>query len=402
MTTAEEQDVALKILHTADWHLGLRFPSFGEEDGKRLTRARIEAVAKLLGVAESYSVNAVLCAGDLFDTPAPDEDWWKGLIHLFQQRSWRDRPVFLLPGNHDPLQANSVWSEDHPFRRALPPWVHVVDRDNYEYPLSEEAVLYAEPCRSQAGADDLASRLPLRAPGDQRIRIGLAHGQTFDIAGHQTNFPIGSDAAQQRGLNYLAIGDTHAFRELPPKATPTVYPGAPEPTKFGELDGGFVAVVFFPRHGRPPIVQRQQVGRWRWRDERIESLSDLELLRAEELRDCVVKLTLALTVSLAQLERVEKILDELKGNEAAHGRAGVLQVHRGDLELDTANVEDLESSLPEVLKSVVQRLQVRAGAENGAVARQALYHLYKAHKTACGLPARTAPNAAAQTAGEGK
>jgi DNA repair exonuclease SbcCD nuclease subunit len=54
------------------------------------------------------------------------------------------------------------------------------------------------------------------------------------------------DTAQRRGLSYLAIGDTHAFRELPPKANPTVYPGAPEATKFGEFDAGFVAVVFFP------------------------------------------------------------------------------------------------------------------------------------------------------------
>jgi DNA repair exonuclease SbcCD nuclease subunit len=402
MTAAEEQDVALKILHTADWHLGLRFPSFGEEDGTKLTRARIEAVDRLLGVAESYSVNAVLCAGDLFDSPAPEELWWKGLIQLFQRRNWSDRPVFLLPGNHDPLQANSVWSADHPFRRALPAWVHVVDRDNYEYPLSEEAVLYAEPCRSQAGADDLASRLPARAPGDQRIRIGLAHGQTFDIARHQTNFPIGSDAAQKQGLNYLAIGDTHAFRELPPKASPTVYPGAPEVTKFGELDAGFVAVVFFPRHGRPPIVQRQQVGRWRWRDERIGSLNDLDLLRAEELRDCVVRLTFTLNVSLTQLERIEKILDELKGNEAAHGRVGVLQVHRGDLGLDTTDVADLEGSLPEVLKPVVQRLQARAGEENGAVAQRALYHLYKTHKTVRAISGSAGPNASTQTADEGQ
>jgi DNA repair exonuclease SbcCD nuclease subunit len=402
MKAVEEQDVALKILHTADWHLGLRFPSFGEEDGTKLTRARIEAVDRLLGVAESYSVNAVLCAGDLFDSPAPEELWWKGLIQLFQRRNWRDRPVFLLPGNHDPLQANSVWSTDHPFRRALPAWVHVVDRDNYEYPLSEEAVLYAEPCRSQAGADDLASRLPPRAPGDQRIRIGLAHGQTFDIDGYQTNFPIGSDAAQKQGLNYLAIGDTHAFRELPPKATPIVYPGAPEVTKFGELDAGFVAVVFFPKHGRPPIVQRQQVGRWRWRDEQIASLNDLDLLRAEELRDCVVRLTLTLNVSLTQLERVEKILDELKGNEAAHGRVGVLQVHRGDLRLDATDVADLEGSLPEVLKSVVQRLQARAGEENGAVAQRALYHLYKTHKTVRAISGSTAPSASAQTTVEGQ
>ena len=48
MKTVEEQDVALKILHTADWHLGLRYPSFGEEDGGRFTRARIEAVDAFL------------------------------------------------------------------------------------------------------------------------------------------------------------------------------------------------------------------------------------------------------------------------------------------------------------------------------------------------------------------
>jgi DNA repair exonuclease SbcCD nuclease subunit len=360
MTSLEEQDVALKILHTADWHLGLRFPSFSEDDGVRLTRARIDAVDKLLGVAESYTVNAVLCAGDIFDTPAPEEPWWKGLLRLFQRRNWQDRPVFLLPGNHDPLQANSVWSPDHAFRRALPAWVHVVDRDHYEFPLSEEATLFAEPCRSQAGADDLASRLPLRLPGDQKIRIGLAHGQTFDIAGHQTNFPIAADAAQRRGLSYLAIGDTHAFRELPPKTCPTVYPGAPEATKFGEFDAGFVAVVFFPRHGKPPIVQKQSVGRWGWRDERIVSLAELERLRAEDLRDCVVRLTLSMAVSLAEFERIEKILDELRGNEATHGRAGVLQVNRADLTLNT-DVGDLEKGLPDVLKSVVQRLQARAG-----------------------------------------
>jgi len=53
MRPTEEQDVALKILHTADWHLGRSFPSFREEDQPKLTRARIEAVDKLLGLAES-------------------------------------------------------------------------------------------------------------------------------------------------------------------------------------------------------------------------------------------------------------------------------------------------------------------------------------------------------------
>ena len=79
------------------------------------------------------------------------------------------------------------------------------------------------------------------------IRIGCVHGTTFDIAGFETNFPIRQDAGQQRGLDYLAIGDTHSFRDvnekLPWPAVPTVYPGAPEPTAFDEKNAGNVAIV---------------------------------------------------------------------------------------------------------------------------------------------------------------
>ena len=86
MKSLEADEVALKILHTADWHLGRYFRSFPDEDEKKLTRARIEAVDKVLGVAESYAVNAVLCAGDLFDEPAPSEMWWRELLRLFERR----------------------------------------------------------------------------------------------------------------------------------------------------------------------------------------------------------------------------------------------------------------------------------------------------------------------------
>jgi DNA repair exonuclease SbcCD ATPase subunit len=74
-------------------------------------------------------------------------------------------------------------------RRLLPAWVHVVDREGFALDLSPDAVLHAVPCRSQAGEKDLARQLPARAAGDERLRIGLVHGMTFDLAGHETNFP---------------------------------------------------------------------------------------------------------------------------------------------------------------------------------------------------------------------
>lgn len=392
----EEQDVALRILHTADWHLGRCFPGFPEEDQPKLTRARIEAVDKLLGLAESYAVNAVLCAGDLFDEPSPAEAWWRELLKLFERRRWKDRPVFLLPGNHDPLLPNSVWAADHPFRRALPEWVHVVDRDVFEFPLSPEAVLYAVPCRSRAGADDPSTRIPVREPGDQRIRIGLVHGQTFDLEGHQMNFPIAADATARCGLNYLAMGDTHGFREYAPKHAPAVYPGAPEATKFGESDTGFAAIVLFPRHGRPPMVQKQAVGRWRWRDLRCASLQELEALRREDLKDCVIRLSLQMEVTISERERVDEILRELKGNEAVCGKAGVLLADTSGLVVSVRDTSDFDSELPEVLRSVVARLQEQADGADGAVARQAMVLL---HRTLRGMER---PGALAGAKGAGK
>jgi DNA repair exonuclease SbcCD nuclease subunit len=121
----------------------------------------------------------------------------------------------LLPGNHDPLNSGSVYQKEHPFRQMLPPWVHVVDCDGFELPVGANAVVYAAPCRSTAGAEDLALALPSRLRDDGRIRIGLVHGSTFDLPGYQTNFPIAVDATAQRGLDYLAVGDTHGYREIP-------------------------------------------------------------------------------------------------------------------------------------------------------------------------------------------
>jgi hypothetical protein len=178
----------------------------------------------------------------------------------------------------------------------------------------------------------------------------------------------------------LAIGDTHAYREYPPKECPTVYPGSPEATRFGEQDTGFVAVVFFPRYGRPPIIHRESVSQWRWREEQCKSVKDLETLSNQDLKNTVLRLTLSMQVGLTDLDRVEFLIDQLKGNEAAHGKAGVLQVDRAGLRLDTGDLGAFGEDLPDVLKAVYAKLQVKAREPDGAIAERAIYHLYRTVK----------------------
>ena len=244
-----------------------------------MSRARMDVVARILDVARRNAVNAILCVGDIFDDPEPAPDFWEELARTLQGRDGPHPPVFLVPGNHDPLTPESVWAPSHPFRARLPAWVHVVDRDDFVYEIAPNAVLYARPCRSKAGENDLAMALPAREPGDERLRIGCVHGSTFDVDGHQTNFPIQPDAGAQRGLDYLAIGDTHSFRDVTRNLpVPTVYPGAPEPTTFDDAGAGSVALVALFRRGLRPRVDAEPVAFWRWIDVRCRDMNELRNL----------------------------------------------------------------------------------------------------------------------------
>jgi DNA repair exonuclease SbcCD nuclease subunit len=384
MTAAGEDEIVLKLLHTADWHLGRRFRGFQGTGNQKLERARLDALDKILLVAEHYRVHAVLCAGDLFDEPYPESEWWHEVATRFANRGWKDRPVFLLPGNHDPLLPDSVWDNDR-FRRMLPDWVHVVDRENFEFALPGNAVLYAVPCRSRAGANDPTESIPERAPGDERIRIGMVHGSTFDAQDWQIHFPIAADAAIKRGLDYLAIGDTHGFRFVPAhrKVPPTIYPGTPEPTAFDERDAGGVAVVLIDRQRRA-TVHMESVGQWTWEEREVGELRDLRALRdRSDLQRIVLRLRLDLRLSAPEHEEAERLLDDLEGTNAKQGRVGVLDLDRRGLTLDTSSIEQYCTELPAVLQAAVGKLKdASREPERRAVAERALVLLYRLSRAA--------------------
>jgi DNA repair exonuclease SbcCD nuclease subunit len=346
----------------------------------KLTRARLDALDRILLAAERLAVDAVLCAGDLFDEPFPVSLWWEQVAACLQKRKWKDRPLFLLPGNHDPLVPESVWTKDHKFRSLLPEWAHVVDRAGFEFALPNNAVLYAVPCFSKAGQGDPTEAIPTRAPDDDRIRIGMVHGSTFDAKDWQTNFPIAVDAALKRGLDYLALGDTHGFRFVPPdrKHPPTIYPGAPEPTAFDEKDPGCVAVVFINRQRRA-TVNPERVARWTWEEKIVTTLDELrELARRSDLGDRVLRLRVEMQVPARAYDEAERLLEDLEGTPARHGRVGVLDLDRQGLGLEKSTIEADCADLPDVLRSAIRRLQRAADEpDKRHAAQRALFHLYR-------------------------
>ena len=93
----------LKLLHTADLHLGLESAQFEPDDRRRLARARLDVARTILSVAEQYAVDAVLWAGDIFDTPEPGEDWWRGFAKVLTESPRLEpsgRPSARQPRSH--------------------------------------------------------------------------------------------------------------------------------------------------------------------------------------------------------------------------------------------------------------------------------------------------------------
>lgn len=86
----------MKILHTADWHLGKRLDSFSRLE------EQIDVMNEIVAIADEQKVDIILVAGDLFDNFNPSveavELFYKTLKKLSNNGK---RPVIAIAGNHD-------------------------------------------------------------------------------------------------------------------------------------------------------------------------------------------------------------------------------------------------------------------------------------------------------------
>lgn len=86
----------MKILHTADWHLGKKLDRFSRLE------EQILVLEEIIEIADEKAVDLVLIAGDLFDNFNPSVE----AIELFYKTLKRltsngKRPVIAISGNHD-------------------------------------------------------------------------------------------------------------------------------------------------------------------------------------------------------------------------------------------------------------------------------------------------------------
>lgn len=261
----------MKLLHTADWHLGAGMSS-ARDRAAEARAARVRAAERVAELAREHEVELVLVAGDFFDNHDVDDGVVQRALEVLERMA--PTPVLLIPGNHDMHAPGGVWE-----RASWRPPEHVrllLEREAVEV---AGALVYPCPITQKRSRRDPTAWIPRRAAEEAEVvRIGLAHGG-LEVGGWESNFPIAPDRAETAELDYLALGDWHGHRVDGPR---TAYPGAVEPTKFGETEAGQVLLVEIEGAGAVPVLTPLPTGILTWRalDAEIRDETDVEALAA--------------------------------------------------------------------------------------------------------------------------
>lgn len=257
----------MRFLHTADWQLGMTRHFLNGEAQPRYSAARRDAVASLGAVAKETGAEFVVVAGDVFEHNqlAP-----RDVSQSLEAMRAIGVPVYLLPGNHDPLDASSVYTSAL-FAAERPDNVVVLDRAG-TVEVRPGLEIVAAPWRSKKPTTDLLGEVLEGLAPDGVTRIVVGHGG-MDLFEPDRDKPAlirlaTVEAALERGaVHYVALGDKHSRTRV--GSTGRIwYSGSQEVTNYDHIepDPGHVLVVDIDEQdpARAVTVDSRRVGRWKF------------------------------------------------------------------------------------------------------------------------------------------
>lgn len=366
----------VRFIHTADWQLGLRVRFIPGDDGAVVRDARLQSVRAIGALARREQADFVVVAGDVFEhhglKPAT-------LRQTFDALADFPCPVYLLPGNHDPLTPDSLY-RSAVWKREAPKHLHILE--SIEPVQAPGAWLFPCPLIQRHTLEDPTEHLHPGFGPQGVIRVGVAHGGIREVLEGMGETEEGltnalrMHAAREGGLDYLALGDWHGALRVDSR---TWYSGAHEATRFKEKDPGHVLMVEIEGPGAEPEVHKHRVGTLQWiqREAVVRDAGDLAALDAwldalPDKSNTLVELHLEGTLDAEGAKQLDALIarqgDRLRWLRRRDGRFSVV--------VDDKNLEAIATE--GWVHQVVEDLRARRSVD--ADAAQALLLLYQLHQ----------------------
>lgn len=235
-----------KILHTGDLHLCSPMLNMGDKSQSRKGEL-LETFSNIINLADEEEVDALLIAGDFFDSSNPDAETLDYITEQFEKIS--HIKVFVVLGNHDFALNCNFPSNVYVFNN----YIEKISMDDVDiYGVSFES----ERC-------NICAVEGLCAEDENNINILLVHG---DIGSRSIYNPISEECIKNSKMDYIAFGHVHSHLGFNIAGSTTYsYCGIPEGRAFdecgekgvviAEVGKGYANCKFVPICGRQYICK---------------------------------------------------------------------------------------------------------------------------------------------------
>jgi len=260
----------VRLLHTADVHLGARYRDLGPTAAEQRER-QMAAFKASVELALSEKVDLFLVAGDLFDSNTQPRRSVEAVAAQLRRLADGHVAAVLLPGTHDVYDAASIYRAydlaalaGH--ERDAGVVVLTPDRPMQRYPaldLTVHGICF--PAKRAPHSPLEGFRVPT---GDtSRWHVGVIHG-SLAIPGKTDRDEVvfTADEIAASGFDYLALGHWHSVQEGRSGKVPWAYSGAPEPVALDQDQAGNVLLVTLGADGpdKRVSIEQRRVGRTRF------------------------------------------------------------------------------------------------------------------------------------------
>jgi len=256
----------LRLLHTADVHLGARYADLGEAATAQRER-QFAAFRASIDLAIAEKIDLFLVAGDLFDSNVqPRRSVDRVAAELKRLVGERIRAV-LIPGTHDVYDRASIYRS-----YDLPALAGANGTDFVTLLTPEQPSVRLETLDLTVHAHVFATKRAPRSPlagldvsGDPSTwQIGMVHGSiAIPKQTEHDEVVITTDEIAASKLDYLALGHWHSSSRGKAGSTVYAYSGAPEPVALDQDRAGKVLLVSLDLHDgkRDVQIQERRVGK---------------------------------------------------------------------------------------------------------------------------------------------
>ena len=366
--------MALKIFHTADIHLGMKFAGYPEVQSE-LSEARFVALDTLVKKANEERCDLFVVAGDLFDRITVAKRDILRAAQILNQ--FEGKLVLVLPGNHDYLSPGTgePWAT---FKENAGDRVLLLEGKRV-YPLEHfnlDANIYPAPCDAKHSGDNYVGWIK-DEPKDAGVtfHIGVAHGSLEGLSPdfNRQFYPMTRQELLESGLDLWLMGHTHLpFPEKPGLRDRIFYSATPEPDGFDCDHQGHAWIIEMDEDKKlSPTLMTTGTYRFFHDERELKSAGDLDRMEADYgvpgNDKLLLKLKLKGRLPREEYDRLPEVREGLNRN------LFYLQWDSGDLteEITPAmiNREFTEGSFPHRLLTTLAR------DERDAEALQAAYRL---------------------------